>query len=60
MCYFDAVLDSQYMPLFNGTRRETIAWLKQRPVGDGWMVCLGETLQIVPVVQYLADNEDGL
>jgi len=51
--YFDAVLDAKMMPVFNGTREETVAWLKDHPEAFGMDVCLGRSLMMVTVPEFL-------
>lgn len=52
--YFDAVLDSQMEPLFNGTPQQVKNWLKKAELDDSMQVCVGKTLQIITVNEYLA------
>jgi len=55
--YFDAVLDSNYNVLFNGTPEETAAWLVAG--AQDWKtqknvhVCCGKTLQDMSIDDYL-------
>ena len=53
--YFDAVLDGAMIPVFNGTAQETVAWLgkPENAWALGYQVCIGETLQLVSVEEYL-------
>lgn len=55
--YFDAVLDHQYIPKFNGTSQEVKKWLRERrSMHDIYMgVCIGATMQIVPISEYLGE-----
>lgn len=58
--YFDAVLDFDLRPLFNGTPEETREFLlKQDKVFQSRVrVCVGYSMWIVPVEEYL--NESSL
>lgn len=51
--YFDAVLDANMRPLFNGTTQETKEWLG-RNSADARIdsVCIGKTMQVVSVREY--------
>lgn len=51
--YFDAVLDGDLNPLFNGTPQECKAWLSETTVGPEVQVCIGKTLALVSVNEYL-------
>lgn len=56
MLYFDAVLDENMRPLFNGTPEETKEWLeKNEPVktDNSVRVCIGTSLVIVTVPEYM-------
>ena len=53
--YFDAVLDKNLRPIFNGTPEETKRWLETHPVDKETRVCYGQTMETVTVKQYLAD-----
>ena len=54
--YFDAVLDERMHPLCNGTPEEVLAWLEaRREYDDDICVCIGKTMKIVSVEEYLAD-----
>lgn len=57
--YFDAVLDNM-MPVYNGTPKETVQWLKEHPEANLFEVCVGQTMQMVTVSKYLemAPKED--
>lgn len=53
--YFDAVLDDNFQPVFNGTPEETKAWLGARPEEHSdWQVCPGRSMNPVSVDKYLA------
>jgi hypothetical protein len=52
--YFDAVLDENRMPVFNGTPDETREFLRTNENNDGLRVCAGRTLKIMSVEDYLA------
>jgi hypothetical protein len=55
--YFDAVLDVDLNPVFNGTTEETMEWLEQRIINQqtmlGLYVCDGRTLRIISVSEYM-------
>lgn len=54
--YFDAVLNTEYDPIFNGTPEETKAFLKEHGETykqQGARVCHGSTLRIVSIDEYL-------
>lgn len=51
--YFDAVLDKDSRPIFNGTPEETMEWLKTNQWAHKVDVCIGRTMQIVSVPEYL-------
>jgi hypothetical protein len=54
--YFDAVLNKDYNPVFNGTSQETLSFLKeycQNGVPEGTRVALGVTGTITSVENYL-------
>ena len=53
--YFDAVLDFNMKPLFNGTPEETKEWLKKQTpeFQDTVRVCVGYSMQMVTVSEYL-------
>lgn len=54
MMYFDAVLDDDMNPLVNGTQEEVLEWLdKRRGIEDEVQVCIGKTMQLVTVEEYL-------
>lgn len=55
--YFDAVLTSNMMPIFNGTPEQTVEWLKKNPDASNLTVCIGKTLQIVTVAKYLSSSQ---
>lgn len=56
--YFDAVLDQRFNPIFNGTPEETIKWLEgMTPISD-WQVCIGRTMQTVPVATYIQSHRE--
>lgn len=60
MTYFDAVLTRDYIPVFNGTREETKEYLKNHTAfnfHENHQVCVGETLEVMPVVQYLSRKD---
>lgn len=52
--YFDAVLDKNMQPIFNGTPQETREWL-QLNISDNRIdsICIGKTMQLVTIKEYL-------
>lgn len=51
---FDAVLNENLYPIFNGTPEETKAWLEARPdEHKDFQVSAGHNFAIVSVEQYL-------
>lgn len=55
--YFDAVLDRKYLPKFNGTPEETRRWLEGRPDVDLLQVCVGSTMEVIPVWEYMTRGD---
>jgi hypothetical protein len=55
--YFDAVIDSEMTPVFNGTPQEVRAWLDTAPDTLKYNVCIGADLRIVSVEEYLKGNK---
>lgn len=51
--YFDAVLDENMQPLFNGTPEETKEWLEKNETNNSIRVCIGESLALVTVQEYM-------
>lgn len=52
--YFDAVLDRDLNPVFNGTPEETAVWLRERAEEHkDWMVCPGYAMRLMTVEDYL-------
>lgn len=53
--YFDAVLDFNMKPLFNGTPEETTKWLLKQPDTflDQVRVCIGYSMEMVSATEYL-------
>lgn len=54
--YFDAVLDPDLKPIFNGTTEETLAWLKEHEEyqqKNDHRVCIGSTMQLVTPWEYV-------
>jgi hypothetical protein len=53
--YFDCVVDENLDPVYNGTPKETKAWLESQEVSltITWQVCVGETLDMVSIPRYL-------
>lgn len=52
--YFDTVLAPRMDPVFTGTPEEVVKWLKERPQAATFEVCIGKTMSIVTVGEYLA------
>lgn len=59
--YFDAVLDENMVPQFNGTPTETKNWLRQQEIHQttSWQVCLGKTMQMQTIPQYLGLSQSN-
>jgi hypothetical protein len=53
--YYDAVLDDDMMPLFNGTEDETVDWLLKNEQKD-LQVAVGRTNEIIPAEEYMERN----
>lgn len=53
MIYFDAVLDENMKPIFHGTPRETKEWLEKNKTDNSARVCIGTSLAIVTVPEYM-------
>lgn len=53
MLYFDAVLTDNVIPIFNGTTEETVKWLQEHPEHSDKRVCVGKTMHIYLVPEYL-------
>jgi hypothetical protein len=53
--FFDAVIDEESLPLFNGTKGECIDWLRRYPNlwDDKCAVVIGSTLSVVRVREYI-------
>jgi hypothetical protein len=51
--YFDAVVDIDTQPLFNGTTAETVAWLESNPSTEPRWVVIGTTMDFLTVSEYL-------
>lgn len=57
--YFDAVLDVELQPIFNGAPDDTRKWLaephnRRRAILKTWRVCVGETMELISSETYLA------
>lgn len=52
--YFDAVLTQNMNPIFNDTPEKVVEWLEGLTPDPSWQVCLGKTMQLIPVRSYLA------
>lgn len=52
---FDAVLDADYLPIYNDTRANTIAWLKAHPEINRpiYSVNPGDLMKFISVGEYL-------
>lgn len=56
--YFDAVLDRETYPVFNGTPAETKEWLQKNPQAhEDKVVCVGRTMKLVSIPDYLSTAE---
>lgn len=55
--YFDAVLDDNYSPVFNGTPEETAEWLRGSDprFTNTYRVCRGVDMQMIEIPKYLED-----
>lgn len=51
--YLDAVLDENLKPIFNGTPEETKEWLKENETDNSVRVCIGTSMAIVTVPEYM-------
>lgn len=51
---FDTVLNSEMKTAYTGTPEEIVKWLKERPQAATFEVCIGKTMSIVTVGEYLA------
>lgn len=51
--YFDAVLDENMNPLFNGTSEDTKEWLEKNETDNSVRVCIGESMVLVTVQEYM-------
>jgi hypothetical protein len=51
--YFDAVLDENMQPVFNGTPEQTQEWLKCNAWAIKLSVCIGRTMQMVSAKDYV-------
>jgi hypothetical protein len=51
--YFDAVLDNDMHPLFNGIPEATRKWLEENPEMQVYSVCVGKTMHLVAAREYL-------
>jgi hypothetical protein len=52
--YFDAVLDKDMKPVFNGTPEETKKFLEETLLSLDHSVCVGITMHLLTIPQYLA------
>ena len=52
--YFDAVLDPDMRPLFNGTPEETREWLEKKSENSSLMICVGKTMRMLTPTEYLS------
>lgn len=52
--YFDAVLDPDMRPLFNGTPEETREWLENESETSSLVICVGKTMKILTPTEYLS------
>jgi hypothetical protein len=51
--YFDAVLDYDMQPIFNGTPEKTREFLETKVLSLDHMVCVGKTMELLTIPQYL-------
>lgn len=51
--YYDAVLDENMIPLFNGTPDETKTWLEKNKTDSSVRVCIGKSMTLVTVPEYM-------
>jgi len=53
--YYDAVLDDNMRPVFNGTQEETVKWLTDSAsrFTDTYRVCVGMTMRLMEISDYL-------
>ena len=51
--YFDAVLNDDMEPVFDGTPEEVKAWLEANETEFSTQVCIGSTMKLVSVPEYL-------
>lgn len=54
--YFDAVLDDNANPLFNGTAEQTAEWLVRNPNVSA-QVCIGRTMEMKSIDDYLREYD---
>lgn len=50
--YFDAVLDKDMIPVFNGTPAETKTWIDENNTDESMTVCVGVSLAMMTVKDY--------
>lgn len=51
--YFDAVLDADMMPIYNARPDKVREFLETRVLSLDHQVCVGKTLQLLSIPQYL-------
>lgn len=51
--YFDAVLDEHMGVLFNGPPEDTKKWLEENETDNSVRVCIGTSLALVTVPEYM-------
>lgn len=54
--YFDAVLDENMRPVFNGTPTEVLNWLNENAYAQqrsDWRVCRGKDLKLINTWEYV-------
>lgn len=52
--FFDAVLDEEMRPIFNGTPAQTYPWVLEHLIfAPDLKVCVGRTLKIVSFEEYI-------
>jgi hypothetical protein len=52
--YFDAALDADMRPMFNGTPEEVEKWLREHPDAHVEKVCVGKTLELLHTTEYMS------
>jgi len=58
MGYLDAVVDKDYMPVFNGTPEETRSWLAENKLDTTHRVVVGTTLLTFSIEEYMSQERN--